>query len=301
MEKPEKVDVLINALGKPCQTTLTLLTLLRHSGRYLGTIYFNEESATPPGEARKYEFLKERLGARLVVHKPAYCHWIRTVDRARYVEDDIRLSVRYQYGWERSDKRLVLVLHNDCEFFGDVVGPMIQALGDRIAIGHLGACQGCPAFHAGVCDSTRHLDYRPSHAELYALYAAHAAAGSQYCAPFHLTDFNEKYRQEPWPLPPCRVNEWCCLVNLAKARPVTAPFGPAVPFGAITDCGDYGLDTAAEWFHDVHRLGFTAGHFHLYDAMRHIGGHAAMSDPALYRRREEEAAARLANDFGVTL
>lgn len=191
----EKVDVLINALGKPCQTTLTLLTLLRHSNRRIGTIYFNEEAATPPGEARKYDWLKQRLGARLVVYKPPYCHWIRTVDRRRYGEDDIRLSLRYQYGWEHSDKRLVLVLHNDCEFFGDVVGPMIEALGDRIALGHLGACQGCPAFSAGVCDSTRHLDYRPGYQELHALYAAHDYTRGPYCAPFHLTDFNEKYRR----------------------------------------------------------------------------------------------------------
>uniref|UniRef100_I2PXP2 Uncharacterized protein n=1 Tax=Desulfovibrio sp. U5L TaxID=596152 RepID=I2PXP2_9BACT len=297
----EKVDVLINVLGKPCQTTLTLLSLLRHSHRHIGTIYFNEEAATPPGEAQGYEYLKKRLAGRLVVHKPAYCHWIRTVDRRRYGDEAVRWSLRYQYGWERSDKRSVLVLHNDCEFFADVVGPMIEGLAGHIAIGHLGACQGCPAFYAGVCDSKRHLAYRPTYPELAALYAGHDYSGPAHCSPFHLADFNEKYRREPWPLPPCRVNEWCCLVDLEKARPVTVPFGPANPFGAISDCGEYGLDTGAEWFHDVHGLGFTARHFPVSEFMRHVGGHAAMSDPDLYRRREDEARAKLAAEFGVRL
>lgn len=297
----EKVDVLINALGKPRQTTLTLLTLLRHSNRHIDKIYFNEEAATPAGEAKGFAFLKQRLGARLVVHKPAYCHWIRSVDRTRYADAAVRLSVRYQHGWEHSDKRLVLVLHNDCVFHADVVGPMIEAVGEHIAVGNIGACQGCPAFHAGVCDSSRYLAYRPTYEALYALYAAHDYSHGPYCSPFHLTGFNAKYRAEPWPLPPCRVNEWCCLVHLEKARPVTVPYGPANPFGAISDCGELGLDTGAEWFHDVHRLGFTARHFPVESFMRHIGGHAAMSDPDLYRRREAEAKDMLASDFGVFL
>jgi len=295
----ERIDVLINALGKPYQTTLTLLTLLRHSHKYIDKIYFNEEAATPQGEARGFDFLKKRLGLRLVVHHPVYCHWIRSVDRRRYDEEDVRLSVRYQFGWEHSDKRVVLVIHNDCVFHADVVGPMLAGLGGHIAIGQIGACQGCPAFAAGVCDSTRYLDYRPDSAALRALYAAHDYTSGAYCAPFHLTDFNEKYRNEPWPLPPCRVNEWCCLIDLEKARPVTVPFGPAGPFGAISDLGELGLDTGAEWFHDVHRLGFTAKHFPVSAFMRHIGGHAAMCDPALYRQREAEAREQLASVFGV--
>lgn len=297
----EKVDVLLNALGKPCQTTLTLLSLLRHSNRHINTIYFNEEAATPPGEAKGFAFLKDRLRHRLVVHRPAYCHWIRSVDRRRYSEDDVRLAVRYQYGWERSDRRLVLVLHNDCVFHADVVGPMIAAMDGHIAVGHVGACQGCPAFSAGVCDSDRYLYYKPTYEDLVDLYRAHDYTTGAYCAPFHLSDFNAKYRAAPWPLPPCRVNEWCCLVNLEKARPVTVPFGPANPFGAISDCGELGLDTGAEWFHDVHQLGFTARHFPVEAYMRHIGGHAAMSDAGLYRRREAEARDALAADFGVSL
>ena len=275
----EKIDVCINVLGKPCQTALTLLSLLRHSNKYIDRIYCNEESATAPGEARQLESLNKRLGQRFIVFKPPYCHWIRTVDRRRYGEEAVRLSLRYQYGFEHSDKRCLLTIHNDCVFHADVVGPMLEALGSASPSATSAPARAVRPSLPAFATARATWPTAPTYPELAALYAAHDYTTGAYCAPFHLTDFNEKYRSEPWPLPPCRINEWCCLLNLDKARPVTIPVGPATPFGAISDLGDYGIDVGAEWFHDVHRLGFTAGHFPIYDFMTHTGGHAAMSDP----------------------
>lgn len=38
-------------------------------------------------------------------------------------------------------------------------------------------------------------------------------------------------------IPECRVNEWCMLVDIDKARPATQPYGKAAPVGALFASG----------------------------------------------------------------
>ena len=43
----QPVSVAINVIGKPIQTALTLLSLVRHCGRHIDKIYFIEENFQP--------------------------------------------------------------------------------------------------------------------------------------------------------------------------------------------------------------------------------------------------------------
>ncbi|GFK94250.1 hypothetical protein NNJEOMEG_02092 [Fundidesulfovibrio magnetotacticus] len=294
-----KIDVAINVLGKPYQTTLTLVSLLRHSWKHIDRIYLAEEAANSPGQSEGLSYVKEKLRAKLTVFNPRYCHWIRSVDPEKLADDDVRLAVRYQYAWEHSDKDRLLVIHNDCHFRGDVVGAMLEAMGDAVAIGDVGACMGCPAHYAGKCGKGRHLDYRPGLEELTALYAAHDYSGPHHVSPMHESLFNEKFRSHPWPLPPCRVNEWCALVDLKAARPLTMPLGSGSPLGAITAMGEYALDTGAEWFHDMHVLGLRAAHFPVEEYLLHGCGHHSMLDPGVYRANEEKARTLLRREYNI--
>ena len=69
------------------------------------------------------------------------------------------------------------------------------------------------------------------------------------------------FQEQPWPLPECRINEWACLVNLDLTRPLTIPFGTALPIGAYAACGKYTLDIGVTWFRAMHAHGLKAAHF----------------------------------------
>jgi hypothetical protein len=81
------------------------------------------------------------------------------------------------------------------------------------------------------------------------------------------------------------------LVDLQRARPLTMPQGKAVPLGAL-----YGLDIGTQWFHAMLNAGGTVVHFDIAPYATHAwasstgGGHAALSDPAVYVAEEARAA-----------
>ena len=138
----------------------------------------------------------------------------------------------------------------------------------------------CPACSAGRCDSSRYLDYRPSLAELRQLYEQYPS-GRHY----HLRDFCPSVRNHPWPLPECRLNEWAALIDLRRARPLTAPFGPASPFGGLYETMDIGV----EWFRNIVQMGYRLEHFPVQDFMEHLVGHPSLNDEDEFLNKERYA------------
>ncbi len=304
------IDVLINAYGKPFQTALTLLSLLRHSGRWIDTIWLNLDR---PDHSRNLgrQFVVDLL-EKVVVHEPRHWNWINHIDETRYGDEAYRHSIRYQYGWEKSDKDHVLVVHNDIHVLEDVAGLLLSRIGDRLAAGEVGQCWICPAHHHGRCSPASYLEYRPGFREFLAMASDPRGAVLTDAANYMVCP---DIRKRPWPLPPCRVNEWCALIDLKRARPLTVPFGPARPFGAHVFEGvirglregekwqefsnNLGvvLDTGIAWFRDVHRLGHSCAHVPLDGRITHWGGHTSMFDHAVYQANEDRARAILERDY----
>lgn len=299
--KTRIVDVAINVFGKPAQTALSLLSLLACSGRWIDRIYFIEE---PDGVNAVYAHAAtlRALGDRVVHFRPRFMNWRYAVDPTRLDDPDYRHALRYQYAFEHTDKRYLLLIHNDCEFTADAVGHLLDRLGGHTGAGEIGQCWLCPACHLGRCGPGRYLDFRPDFDAVRALYDA-----------MDPTVYRRRYTEEPtkelvgnpWPLPECRLNEFCCLINMAKARPATCPQGPARPFGAYVDVGNPWtgngiLDIGVAWFGDLVRQGHTFGHVPLAGHVRHVtGGHKALFAPDLYVASEEKALAALKARFGV--
>ena len=285
------VDVAINVFGKPAQTALTLVSLLRHSDRWIDRIYFNEEP-NAVNEAYSHGDLQQLLGDRLVLHRPAVMNWRYALDRDRLGDEAYRHSLRYQFAFERTDKNFLLVVHNDCEFVDDVVGHLLGAIDGYVGAGEVGQCHLCPAARLGQCGPGRHLDYRPQFAELDpAVYRRR-----------YLDEPAEDLVSRPWPLPECRLNEYCCLLNMTLARPATAPLGPALPFGAYLDVGNPEtgqgiLDIGVAWFRDMIHMGLMVRHVPLGTHVLHSGGWKALFDTDLYVEREEKALAILAEKY----
>jgi hypothetical protein len=298
--KTHIVDVAINVYGKPAQTALALVSLLAHSGRFIDRIYFQEE---PDGLNTVFAHtdLLAALGDRLIHHRPSFMNWRYAVDESRLADPAYRHALRYQYGFEQTDKRYLLIIHNDCEFTGDAVGLLLGSLGGHSAAGEIGQCWLCPAAKLGHCGPGRYLEYRPDFAGLADLYAA--LDPSIYRRKY-LDEPTEALRNRPWPLPECRVNEFCCLLRMDRVRPDTCPIGPARPFGAYVDVGNSYtgngiLDIGVAWFGDLVHLGHTFAHVPLSSCVSHGVGHKALFSPDLYVRREEQALAVLRDKYGA--
>ena len=297
------VDVAVNVLGKPIQTALALFSLLAYSGRFIDRIYFIEEPEALNQLNSAQNLIRKALGDRLVCYRPAVMNWCYAMDPSRLTDSGYRHALRYQYAFEHTDKRYLLVMHNDCEFTADVVGYLLGELHDHAGVGEIGQCWICPARYLGRCSPGGYRDYRPDFVELAALYAA--LDPSIYRRKY-LEEPTEELKRHPWPLPECRLNEFCCLLRMDIVRPVTCPQGPARPFGAYVDVGNPQtgngiLDIGVAWFGDLVRQGYMFGHVPLSRHVRHTGGHKALFDPDLYVREEAKALDILSAKYGQAL
>ena len=71
------VDVAINAYGKPYQTAITLLTLMKHSQQWINKIYFVEEAKQP--EPPNFQFSFDHFGDKIAYYKPNVWLWTNNV------------------------------------------------------------------------------------------------------------------------------------------------------------------------------------------------------------------------------
>lgn len=307
MSSTERVDVAVNIFAKPFQTALALLSLLKQSSGHVGTIWLQYEpmgsrydSISPYGIAR---YLREEMEWPCRIFQPEFWLARQAVDRSRLSDAAYRMGIRYQYAFEHSQSRRLLLMHNDVFVFRDALGDMLAAMGDAFAIGRVGQCWNCPANKAAVvndvmgsepCAPERYAEFRPDAATLRRLYARTRELGI-FVRPYD-QGFADGFDEQPWPLPECRVNEWFCLLDLERTRPHCAPLGPALPPGAFGACGPCNLDTAVPWFRAMHARGFHARHFNLDPYLRHWVG-TGNKTPRRYALMEDKARRLLQTHF----
>ena len=297
----KNVDVIINVCGKPFQTTLALLSLERACGHHIDTVYFTEEKIQDRDiDDGNHEYIQNRLGLDMVYQIPAQWNYCFGIDPDKYGDEEYRHSIRYQYGWEMSDKDYVLIIHNDTYFHGDVIGAMLDNIGDNIVIGHIGQCWYCPANFTGRCDSDRYLEYRPDFDELFRLYKKTTPPPDRLLRAYHLPTMHPMFVRQPWPMPECRVNEWCALIDMKKARKLTVPLGRVTPFGAILSVGKQILDVGCQWFREMNIRGHTCKNFDIYKYMHHDvppTGQPTLIDQQRYLDKEAAAREVLRKEF----
>lgn len=298
------VDVSINVYGKPYQTALSLLSLLRFSGEYIGRIYVVMEPQQPEYDPLSSLEWLPYLGDLCEIYTPLHWNWINTTITSRLHNEDYRLSMRYQYAFEKSKNNYLFLMHNDIYVFGNIISGLMNEIGDAIIAGEVGQCCNCPASMlkswqdgAGfvqACSSEKYQQFKPSFEELVEIY--NSAKGIPRVRPYW-EQWGLEFKENPWPLPECRVNEWACLINMQKARKVTMPLGPVLPFGAYVSAGSQTMDIGAAWFRGVHNLGFRARHVDVYKWLEHSIGHPKLFKQDLYRWAEKQAAERLEREY----
>lgn len=283
------VDVAINVYGKPYQTAVSLLSLIRHSGQHISKVYIIVERKQP--HAINIDFLLQAISHEVEVYRPSVFLWTYPMKYFRPLLhiQQIRYAIRYQYAWEKSKTKYLFITHNDVLYKKDVIGYFLQNVGEHIGIGQVGMCWNCPAYAAELCNCDNHLNYRPSKKEYEDLIKRYPSERNNVANRF-------RHKNAAWPLPECRLNEWVCMINLDKAIPLTMPVGDIVPFGTMM------LDVGTEWFHMVHQLGETVKNIKFGDYAEHgwagnHSGHAALFNKSLYDNGEEKARKLLAEEY----
>jgi hypothetical protein len=283
------VDVVICAYGKPYQTAITLASLLQHCSQHIDKIYFQEERQQPFDD--EVVSVVECFRHKSIVHfKPQHHIGVAFTDKQRLKQDDYRRSIRYQYGWEESDKPFLFLTHNDCLYETDIIGGMLRRLeGQEYAgVGRVGQCWNCPAHSAGFCDGNTYANYKPDYAEAAAIVQNH---------PSPRTFIEGIDRESPMPFPECRLNEFGCLVNLQMVRNLVSPIGEIEPFGTLS------LDIGTDWFRKLSLKGYRF--LNWYEGMIHAwcaedaSGLSADNDFATYCRNETKAKVYLSKYHGA--
>ena len=235
------IDAVINIRSKPYQALVAIKSLLKHSGKWINNLYVIFEREYPFSES--CEWILEELPKDKIINYTTKHYLMCRVDPNRLDEEDYRLSVMYQYAFENSDSDYLFTFHTDVLFTGDIIGEMAKRIGNKAGVGSIGMCWCCPAKKAGVCDSLKFEHFNPKFEEAVKIVSENKSPRMK------VEDIDEDF---PMPFTECRLNEFCCLVNLKETRTSVKPAGDGMPFGVTRP----GHDTASEWFRDLILRGF---------------------------------------------
>lgn len=247
-----KVDLAIQSYRKPERMALTLLSLHKHSAKHIDNVFINDDGSTH-SEARilHHPALRERLSpwnikirsnlrrmgwwyAPVKGISPKYpFDWRQHLKFVHYVLrtkswSAHRSDIRYQWALDTTKKGYLYIIHDDVDFYDDVLGTYMSVAENEPEIGgvgDLGQCWRC-AYRDVGCTPRKILDnYRPSR---------------------EWPDFTGNYSNR-WP---CRLNEWSVLISVDAAKKIEANEG--VLFGNYENNGDVG----AYWFATLVKAGF---------------------------------------------
>lgn len=249
-----KIDVAVQSYRKPESLIYTLLSLHRHSRDAIDTVWINDDRSG--GNVLEHYHRLEESGALspwqirirentcrmgwwvsfVRGYRPAYAGLLFLLKRmvwnwykngSAYVQKD---DLRYQWALSCTDKKYLLVIHDDIEFKRDIVSvymASIQAAPDRAIVGDLGQCWRCD-FSTQGCNPQKLLSgYRPS-----PLWPSTKVKASSHA----------------WA---CRINEWSALLKVEVANKIAEK--EKVFFGNYDANGDI----SAYWFSRVVRAGYS--------------------------------------------
>lgn len=258
-----KIDVAIQSYKKPESLIYTLLSLKKHSGNYIDTIYINDDvsgdNTISYYKDEKFLSLMSPIKIEIRVNKKrgkwSSTFVTREIIRKRNIIEIFHLliafvvnrakwyystdEIRYQWAINNTDKKYLLIIHDDMKFNGDIVSKYIDEINrdENIAIvGDMGGSCYCPFGPCGTkeCSQKKVMEgYRP--------YKQWPITGEYKSIVYKL--LGRKRRN-------CRINEWCCMINVNITRIIGETTG--VYFGNY----EFGGDIGSYWFDVIVRHGY---------------------------------------------
>jgi len=265
-----KTDVIINVYGKPFQTLCTLKSLLLHSGNHIDKIYATVERQHPYND--NSEWALDLLVGIVIYNPDSYVFMPYEGSHAN------SLNIRYQYGIENSNKKHVFITHNDVLYESDIIGVMLSQIENNAGIGQIGMCWNCPANYEGLCCPDKAATYKHTYKEALELLIKH---------PNTRTKIIDK--ENPMPLPECRLNEWACLID----REVTVKennASNATPYFGLSE----NVDTACSWYRSLFLKGYTFKNMDINKYINHgfwagTAGYPTELNEVKYKEAEKKA------------
>lgn len=258
----EKVDVIVQSYKKPESLIYTLLSLKQYSGDLIDIIYIDDDQSNDNtvdfyGAKLEKAMYPIKIKVRVNKKKSGFTHTCMTkkafnkksfftkmqllghfpIKRIRFYEtsDDIR----YQWGINQTNKKHVFLIHDDIKFFGDIISLYLNCFleNDNLAIvGDLGGSKRCefgPCFERD-CNPQKIMNgYRPNK-----------------CWPITGEDKSFIHKMLGRKSRHCRINEWCCMIDVLKAKIIEDKYG--VFFGNYEGGGDVGT----YWFDVAIKSGY---------------------------------------------
>ena len=298
-----KVDVSVIYYGKPYQTIVSILSLLKYSKKHINSIYITVEKKQPfdtAGEIyRVIQVVEPLVTLRLFYPKSFYdlgpLDYVRTL-----VDESYRFAIPYQYPLENAQAEYLFIMHNDMVFHDDMIAKMLLEFEKKrnlAGTGSIGQCWSCPASDsfAGHCGGYKFQEFRPTQQMALEIHNNHNT-------PRRELDIEILQTGRVHPLPECRLNEYACMIRLTTYRATTLPKGQNVCFG-----GNWGFtaDLGTGWFYQMVNQGHEFQHFRLEDYAIHssfnpIGqGIHAYSKSDNYNLSEKNAKVYLIDNFGI--
>ncbi len=246
----QKVDVAIQSYKKPESLIYTLFSLKKYCSGYIDTVYINDDCSGDKIIAKYLDTNFQKFISPLKIkvrvnEKPVgYSHTIFTknmllknpktiiikpslvIKNNFYTENDIR----YEWAINSTDKEYLLIIHDDIKFLDNIIKFYLETIekDKKIAIvGPLGQCWNCADSHKCSPDKILQGQYPHKYWPL--------TTNPKGLFPF-------RYKRM------CRINEWCCLINVNIARNISKQKG--CYFGNMEDKGD----TGAYWFEQIVKL-----------------------------------------------
>ena len=297
-----KVDVAIQAFGRPYQSALTLLSLSHYCSKNINKIFFIIECVKPKFETIEVTVLKDIVPNMETV---LLQEWIGATveDFSLLRETKYRQAVRYQYAFEHTTQDFMLILHNDINFTDNPIPKLLENIDNNIAVGELGQCWNCPASREHIvkklninngipCTPTTYRDFKLTFSDLDTMYHL-VKANKEHYRDFLKGPWAVEFQKKPWPLPECRINEWCCIINMQLAKKTTIPVGNARPIGLSASRADTGV----AWFRDVHHMGYHAKHVSINNYYEHRSGYTNLWYPEKYEEAEQRAKSILLQSY----
>jgi len=255
-----KIDVAVNSYKKPESLIYTLMTLKKVAGDIIDTVYINDD-CSGDGTSSLYrhpdiaDYFKpwkldvrdntENVGIKQVYVKgyyPEYMNWKFMLKRwGRFFSKEYphkKEDIRYQYAIDNTDKRYLLLIHDDVLFKKNIVNVYLQAFinnPELAIVGDFGQCWRC--LFADVCSPQKILS---------------GTLPSPYwpLTPSEKNSDVTKFNPRKGFTRACRINEWCMMLDVNRAKEITEKsrsfIGNMYPHS----------DTGAYWFGMAVNLGY---------------------------------------------
>jgi hypothetical protein len=257
----KNIDVSIVYYGKPYQTIVSLLSLLKYSENSIDTVFITVEKKQPfdaySGIHIVLYTLKDKV--KIKIYRPKYFYSLGPLDDLEIKNNEyLRWSIPYQYALEKSDKPFVFIMHNDMLFHDDMIGQMLkeysESNGKFAGLGSIGQCWSCPAGPTFANKCNGFVQHKTTFSQSEASELHHAQS-----TPRKKLDIEIIESGRYFPMPECRLNEYACMIDTGIYRQNTLPNGNKRCFGGVWN----GADLGTTWFYQMVNDGYEFKHLEL--------------------------------------